>query len=51
MAEAIKFIDLFAGIGGMRKGFEIACKKQALPIFMTLNVSLPLKLNPTQLKS
>lgn len=26
MNNTIKFIDLFAGIGGIRKGFEIACK-------------------------
>lgn len=30
MADEIKFIDLFAGIGGIRKGFELACKKQNL---------------------
>ena len=28
MGNTIKFIDLFAGIGGIRKGFEIACKEQ-----------------------
>ena len=28
MANPIKFIDLFAGIGGIRKGFESACEKQ-----------------------
>ena len=28
MNNEIKFIDLFAGIGGIRKGFEIACEKQ-----------------------
>jgi len=26
--STIKFIDLFAGIGGMRKGFEAACKNK-----------------------
>lgn len=28
MAKKIKFIDLFAGIGGIRKGFEIACDRK-----------------------
>ncbi|MDR0931469.1 MAG: DNA cytosine methyltransferase [Victivallales bacterium] len=27
----IKFIDLFAGIGGIRKGFELACAEKNLP--------------------
>ena len=28
MNNHVKFIDLFAGIGGIRKGFEIACAKK-----------------------
>ena len=24
MSETIRFVDLFAGIGGIRKGFELA---------------------------
>lgn len=28
MNKSIKFIDLFAGIGGIRKGFEIACERK-----------------------
>ena len=30
MQDRIKFIDLFAGIGGIRKGFEIACERKGL---------------------
>ena len=26
MSETIRFVDLFAGIGGIRKGFELACR-------------------------
>ncbi len=29
--KTVKFIDLFAGIGGIRKGFELACSKKNLP--------------------
>lgn len=28
MNNQVRFIDLFAGIGGIRKGFEIACEKR-----------------------
>lgn len=30
MNNPVRFIDLFAGIGGIRKGFEIACQKKGL---------------------
>lgn len=30
MKRTIKFIDLFAGIGGIRKGFELACEEKGL---------------------
>lgn len=28
MNETIRFVDLFAGIGGIRKGFELACEER-----------------------
>lgn len=30
MARKVRFIDLFAGIGGIRKGFELACEELGL---------------------
>lgn len=30
MKKTIKFVDLFAGIGGIRKGFELACEDRGL---------------------
>lgn len=30
MQNKVRFIDLFAGIGGIRKGFEIACERKGL---------------------
>lgn len=28
--EKVRFIDLFAGIGGIRKGFELACEERGI---------------------
>lgn len=30
MSKTVRFIDLFAGIGGTRKGFELACEENGL---------------------
>ncbi len=30
MSKIIRFVDLFAGIGGIRKGFELACAGKGL---------------------
>lgn len=30
MSDIIKFIDLFTGIGGIRKGFEVACERKGI---------------------
>lgn len=32
MNNQVKFIDLFAGIGGIRKGFEIACNNKGIRV-------------------
>lgn len=29
--KILRFIDLFAGIGGVRKGFELACEERGIP--------------------
>ncbi len=31
MKKTIRFVDLFAGIGGIRKGFELACADRGIP--------------------
>lgn len=30
MDKTVKFVDLFAGIGGIRKGFELACEEKGI---------------------
>ena len=32
MPKTIKFVDLFAGMGGLRKGFEIACSNKGFDV-------------------
>ena len=41
--KKIKYIDLFAGIGGFRYGFESACKEQVCMGDVKLMCHVPLK--------
>ena len=40
MKDTIKFIDLFSGMGGIRKGFELACNDLGLSSECVLHLKL-----------